>query len=253
MPFTISHAVLAPPLAKLFGDRLPIAALAIGMMTPDLYRMFTTDEHLSFHQWSGVLYPNLPLGLAFCLLWYVLYRNLVLQYMGLNKPISFKSIFDFFRFFAMLIIAVILGVSTHLIWDGLTHVDFRTFAFHDFLGQNVNLFGHTYPMHRVLQIGSSIVALPILLWMAKHYIARYKHSEAVPQSTKNYMYLTLLIAFFVGCFRYIHFAEPLGPKPWQPDLYWFIGKSINHFAQGFILVFTLSCVIFQFKQYLAKP
>jgi hypothetical protein len=34
MPFTISHAVLAPPLAKLSGDRLPIAAIAIGSMTP---------------------------------------------------------------------------------------------------------------------------------------------------------------------------------------------------------------------------
>jgi len=41
MPFTISHAVLAPPLAKLSGDRLPIAAIAIGSMTPDLYRLFT--------------------------------------------------------------------------------------------------------------------------------------------------------------------------------------------------------------------
>ena len=41
MPFTISHAVLAPPLAKLSGDRLPIAAIAIGCMTPDLHRLFT--------------------------------------------------------------------------------------------------------------------------------------------------------------------------------------------------------------------
>jgi uncharacterized membrane protein len=32
MPFTISHAVLALPLAKLFKHQLPIAGLAIGCM-----------------------------------------------------------------------------------------------------------------------------------------------------------------------------------------------------------------------------
>ncbi len=39
MPFTISHAVIAPPIAKLSRNNLPIAALAIGSMTPDLYRL----------------------------------------------------------------------------------------------------------------------------------------------------------------------------------------------------------------------
>ena len=45
MPFTISHAVLAPPLSKLSGGRLPIAALAIGCMVPDLFRLFTNANY----------------------------------------------------------------------------------------------------------------------------------------------------------------------------------------------------------------
>ncbi|HCL58892.1 MAG TPA: DUF4184 domain-containing protein, partial [Acinetobacter sp.] len=36
MPFTLSHAVLAPPISYLTGNRLPVAALAIGSMVPDL-------------------------------------------------------------------------------------------------------------------------------------------------------------------------------------------------------------------------
>ena len=44
MPFTLSHAILAPPLSKLSGNRLPIAALAIGTMTPDLYRVLVKTE-----------------------------------------------------------------------------------------------------------------------------------------------------------------------------------------------------------------
>ena len=41
MPFTLSHAVLAPPISYLTGNRLPVAALAIGSMVPDLHRLFT--------------------------------------------------------------------------------------------------------------------------------------------------------------------------------------------------------------------
>ena len=65
MPFTLSHAVLAPPLSKLTKGHLPIAALAIGCMTPDLYRLFTDESIDTTHQWSGILFPNLPIGLFF--------------------------------------------------------------------------------------------------------------------------------------------------------------------------------------------
>ena len=58
MPFTLSHAVLAPPLARLSRGHLPIAALAIGCMTPDLYRLFTTETIALTHQWSGILFPQ---------------------------------------------------------------------------------------------------------------------------------------------------------------------------------------------------
>ena len=49
MPFTISHAVLAPPISKLTGHALPVAALAIGCMVPDLYRLFTQENSNTTH------------------------------------------------------------------------------------------------------------------------------------------------------------------------------------------------------------
>ena len=47
MPFTISHVVLAPPISKLTGYRLPISTLAIGCMVPDLVRLFTSEDKLT--------------------------------------------------------------------------------------------------------------------------------------------------------------------------------------------------------------
>src|SRR5690554_1915547 len=166
MPFTLSHAVLAPPLAKLSGQRLPIAALAIGTMLPDLHRLFTLRHDPTPHLWSALLYPNLLLGLVFCALWYLLYRPALYRFVGVHHPLNLNTIKSVLGFVCGLILALLIGNSTHLIWDGLTHHDFRSFAFQDFLAQSVQLGTGIYPMHRILQIGSSILALPFLLCMS---------------------------------------------------------------------------------------
>ncbi len=183
MPFTLSHAVLAPPLAKLSGQRLPIAALAIGTMLPDLHRLFTLRHDPTPHLWSALLYPNLLLGLVFCALWYLLYRPALYRFVGVHHPLNLNTIKSVLGFVCGLILALLIGNATHLIWDGLTHHDFRSFAFQDFLAQSVQLGTGIYPMHRILQIGSSILALPFLLWMSLHYYRKHRQVSSV--SNKN--------------------------------------------------------------------
>ena len=156
MPFTLSHAVLAPPLSKLTGHRLPIAALAIGCMVPDLIRLFSNSQDAHTHLWRALIQPDLWMGLAFALLWYALYRPVIYRFLGIRHDLALHSFSSAIRFFISISLAILLGTATHIIWDGLTHVDFRTFAFHDWLSQNITLFQYSYPLHRILQIGSSI-------------------------------------------------------------------------------------------------
>ncbi|HRA91422.1 MAG TPA: DUF4184 family protein, partial [Acinetobacter sp.] len=179
MPFTLSHAVLAPPLSKLSRGYLPVAALAIGCMTPDLYRLFTEETIELTHQWSGLLFPNLLIGLLFCLLWYFIYRPISYRFLGLKDPLQIKSFDDVVAFSLMSCFAIMLGTATHLIWDGLTHLDFRTFAFKDFLAQNIALFGFHYPLHFILQITSSVVTLPFLWSMCRNYYRTHQHPSSV--------------------------------------------------------------------------
>ena len=107
MPFTLSHAVLAPPLSKLSKGHLPIAALAIGCMTPDLYRLFTQANIALTHQWSGLLFPNLPIGLFFCLLWYFIYRPVSYRFLGLKDPLQINSFDDVVAFSLMNCFAIL--------------------------------------------------------------------------------------------------------------------------------------------------
>lgn len=246
MPFTISHAVLAPPIAKLTGYRLPISALAIGSMTPDLYRLFTSESYDTSHQWQGLIVPNLLIGLAFCLLWYGLYRPAIFRWIGMVKPIDWSSFDKMLGFILSVIIALIVGISSHLIWDGLTHSDFRTFAFEHFLNRPVSLFDNVYPMHRVLQIGTSILALPFMAWMGIHYYLKYKLLKPISRKIKTSALFILLVSFFYACSSYIAFAQTLGNHAWSTDLYSLIGRSVNQFASAFLIAFSLGCVLFLF-------
>lgn len=244
MPFTISHAVIAPPIAKLTGYRLPISALAIGSMTPDLYRLFTAESYDVSHHWSGVIIPDLFIGLFFCILWYALWRPAIFRWIGVNKPINIVSFDSALGFILSVIIALLIGISTHLIWDGLTHSDFRTFAFGDFLNHQASLFGHIYPMHRILQIGTSVLALPFMLWMALHYYLKYKQHQPVSRKIKTYAVLIVTISLFFSSYAYIRFVQSLGATPWRTDLYSFIGRSVNQFASVFLVAFSIGCILF---------
>lgn len=244
MPFTISHAVLAPPLSRLTGNRLPISALAIGTMVPDLFRLFTNANYSGSHQWPGLIFPNLMLGLILCLLWYALYRPMMFNFFGLNKPLNIFGINQFCGFIISLILAVLLGTSTHLIWDGLTHVDFRTFAFKDFLSLSVQLFNNSYPMHRVLQIGLSALALPILAWMVYRHHRRYRSAVSISANVKIYVYSLSIASLLAGFASYFYFAESVYSEAFVHDLYTYIGKSINYFFRAFLGVFTLGSLFF---------
>ena len=244
MPFTISHAVLAPPISKLTGNRLPIAALAIGSMVPDLFRLFTNANYNGSHQWSGLIFPNLLLGLVFCFLWYVLYRPMMFAFFGLHKPLNLHGINQCCGFMLSLMIAIVVGTSTHILWDGLTHVDFRTFAFKNILLLPIELFSHSYPLHRILQIGLSILALPVLAWMIYRHHLHYRSTAIVNRWTKMYVYTLGLLSLFAGIISYLYFADSVYSDTFVNDLYAYTGKSINYFFRAFLGVFTLGSLLF---------
>ncbi len=246
MPFTISHAVLAPPISKLTGHALPVAALAIGCMVPDLYRLFTQENSNTTHLWTSIIHPDLWIGLVFCLLWYLLYRPVIYRLSGIQHPLHIESFKSAVKFFIGVIAAVLVGTATHIIWDGLTHVDFRTFAFKDFLSQNLTLFNHQYPVHRILQIGSSIVVLPILLFMCLQYYRQHQQHHPISPKIKCFAAVLLLTSFIVGCFSAWDYARYFSTEIWHADLYFFVGKSINEFTQGALSVFTLGSLLLLF-------
>mgnify|MGYP003419287733 FL=1 len=126
MPFTLAHPVIESPISKILKNKLPIAALAIGSITPDLFRLFSNSSGLETHTWTAIFYPNLFLGLAFCCLWYGLFRPTLYSCLSLKDDLNISSFLYFCRFLGLICIALIIGNTTHILWDGFTHLDSRT-------------------------------------------------------------------------------------------------------------------------------
>lgn len=246
MPFTLSHAVLAAPIARLTGHRLPVAALAIGCMVPDLYRLFGRENSYQAHYWSALLYPSLCIGVFFAVLWYLLYRPVIYRCLGLQHDLKLHNFKQILGFIICSCLALLLGTATHIIWDGLTHADFRSFAFKNSLETPIHIFGQTYPLHRILQIATSVIALPILARMIYRYYQRYQQHLAVSTQVKRWGYSLASLTFLSGIISVFDYLRYLPWAIWRNSLYVLIGVSFNEFTQIALIVFSLGCVLFLF-------
>jgi len=169
---------------------------------------------------------------------------MLFSFFGLHKPLNLHGINQCCDFMLSLMVAIVVGTSTHILWDGLTHVDFRTFAFKNILLQPIELFDHSYPLHHVLQIGLSIFALPVLAWMIYRHHLHYRTTVIVNLWTKMYVYVLGLLSLLAGILSYLYFADSVYSDAFVHDLYAYTGKSINYFFRAFLAVFTVGSLIF---------
>lgn len=242
MPFTISHAVLAPPLARLTKGKLPIAALAVGCMTPDLIRFFVNNNNNASHQWSAIIEPNLFVGLFFTALWYFFYRPMLYDFLILNDFIELPSWQKKIFFIVMIIVAIVIGIVTHLLWDGFTHADARTLVFYKPLSQNISVFGYTTSIHMLLQLLSSAIPLPIIGCMIYRYVKQYRVSVLAIKIRAIFILCIVLSVFSVLQIEYGDATFTL--QRLQTDPYHTVGDSLVELLKGAWLGLTVTSVVY---------
>lgn len=245
MPFTLAHIVIASPISKITQNKLPIAALAIGCMTPDLFRLLSNSNGLESHAWTAIFYPNLILGFLFCALWYSLFRPTLYSCLALQDELNISNIFSFFNFFCFSCLALLLGNATHILWDGLTHLDSRTLLSLAFLEQKFILFNQEYSAHFILQILSSILPLPFIVLMISRYYKKHYQPHLKRKNHLNFLYICLLISFCIGMIGLSFYAVNIQHISWINHQYYFIGRMLNKFNLAFLLSFSFCCILYQ--------
>lgn len=168
MPFTLSHAVAILPFAR---TPLPAAALVIGSMAPDLqYFVPLGLTRGASHSFPGILTIDLPIGIAALVLWVFLLRAPVLDYSPawvrerMRPPVRVRSRV---AHTALVLVALEIGVLTHLLLDLPTHGGWLA-------DQWPWMYGSLGPVTiiRILHFGASVLGALGIAWWTWRWVRR---------------------------------------------------------------------------------
>jgi hypothetical protein len=136
MPFILSHPAAVVPLARLVSlsrAGLPLSALVVGSMAPDLPHFlhlthllrWSNGKHFG-HTFAGTFLFCVPVGMLSLWLFHIVIKPPLLSLFPVNQQERLAPIAAKFRFgpsgqFLLIIVALLLGAFTHIIWDSFTH------------------------------------------------------------------------------------------------------------------------------------
>lgn len=174
MPFTFAHPAAAVPLYRLAPHRLILSALIIGSMTPDFHYFLPFDLlRADSHSLPALLWFCLPLGMTL----YLLFHLLLKAPLAALLPDAWRtrlSAQDMLRLPSAsglaIVVSLLLGALTHLIWDGFTHgTGFGVQAL-PLLAADLFALGdyHVTP-YKLLQHGSTVLGLGLLMWWSRNW------------------------------------------------------------------------------------
>jgi hypothetical protein len=213
MPFTVSHAAAVLPLHRLADGRLPMTALMIGSMAPDFGYFFAHDASRALtHSFQSLPTFSLPAGLLVWLFYVVILEKATITLLSdrwhtrfahtdaLSPPLIVRAC-----------LAILLGATTHLLWDAFTHRGtFITDAWPLLLGPTPGF--SWLPIYHLLHGLSSVVGLVILSRWARHLhrqparslIRPYKVSELARIRAVVLLLAAALLGALGEWFPYMH-------------------------------------------------
>lgn len=204
MPFTPTHVVAVLPLRRV----LPLTALAIGAMVPDVPHFFPVASYAQTHAPLGALTLCLPLGAAcFLLLEWVLRRPLIALLPGwlAQRLDPAPGIEPGVGFWARVAVAIVLGAYTHQLWDAFSHAGGWGTHLVPMLNESIALGPWPLPGYKLVQYGSTVVGLPLLALWTLAVLARTPpravRGATLPAALRIVAYATLcLIPLGVGVY-----------------------------------------------------
>lgn len=189
MPFTVSHvAAVLPGYRALSRARLFTAAV-IGSMAPDFGMLLPGSlARWQTHSLSALFSFCLPMGLAAYGLTLLLIKPAVIEIVP-DGPYARLRAADamaaprHLRAWLYAALAILLGAITHLIWDGFTHENARGVRMFPVLDEyGPELHGHTLTLYHLLQYGSSVVGLMVVIGALVLWL---RHAPAPPQRPRR--------------------------------------------------------------------
>lgn len=137
-------------------------------MIPDIEGFLRPGyEKVHSHSWAGMFWFDLPLALIVIFVFHLVVREALIE----NLPPFLYKRFHFFKkinwnsYFLKhvpkVIFSILIGITTHLIWDRITHTD--TYTYVDKAGINLPQDEKT-ELRIMLQYVSSLIGVAFMVW-----------------------------------------------------------------------------------------
>jgi hypothetical protein len=163
MPFTFSHPAIILPLTYLPRQWFSLTGLVIGSLTPDFEYFLRMRIKSNFsHTIDGLFWFDLPLGLLLAFIFHNIVRNGLFD----NLPTILKSRFSIFRKFdwnghfrknwLVVIISILIGAGSHILWDSFTHDHGYFVQTIPTLQNSVDFLDRQVPILKILQHSSTL-------------------------------------------------------------------------------------------------
>jgi hypothetical protein len=184
MPFTISHAAAVLPFSRLLARWRLLSAVIVGAMVPDFGLFFPwRPPRFETHSVGGLFTFCLPVGMAAYWLFQYFIKAPVLEVLPEGayarwRPFSSPAQLTSIRQWILVAIGVLAGAVTHLVWDAFTHENARGVRMIPWLDEPIDIGAHHVAGLRLLQDGSSLIGLIIVLGLVAYGLRRGRE-EAV--------------------------------------------------------------------------
>lgn len=206
VPFTLSHAAAAVPFRS---TRLEMSALVIGSFAPDFpYFMFIAPNGFIGHTPPGIFIFDLPLSLIVLWLFHAYIKWPLLMFLPESVRRRLKPGEKRYSFwpparFALIVISIVIGTVTHILWDSFTHTFYWPYHHWSFLRQTVHVpIAGPLGIYRVLQYGSTVFGIVVLVvWAWFWYRAAKPADSAVakPYTLPQIRVITLVVPAVALC------------------------------------------------------
>ena len=179
MPYAFAHPAAVVPLARLLGARAVPSALAIGSMVPDAWYIMPGLDRDSSHELAGLLLFCLPAGVFAYAAFHLLFKQPLLALLPsrLARRLAAFTCPGLPRAGAWpVLLSLVLGILTHLVWDAFTHEGHLTELALPVLERRL---AQDVPLHRALQHASTLAgSVFLLLWLRRRVSLIEPQAEA---------------------------------------------------------------------------
>jgi hypothetical protein len=198
MPFTLAHTAAALPLRRV---GLVWSALLVGTLAPDFeYFVRLAPDDGYGHTLPGTFLLTLPLALVVLWLWHAAVKAPLFEFVPDEIRGKLAGVVGEFRFgsvarFTWIVASILIGISTHLLWDAFTHPNTWIYRSWPALRESHNLpvLGDT-PVYKMFQHGSTVVGMSVLvIWVGCWYWSREVSAVPRDRSTSGIWILAVMV------------------------------------------------------------